>query len=346
MLSADGWVTGAAEVPGGSAPQARCPEGGARCRRQDLHLYLHHPYASTCGLLLDTALQVQTCRCLDTCSRQKCACHLMTSSPPSLATSGKPLGRGQAPSAPRVPAHIGPTHSTSTDGLQHLTGQPNRPPPSVPRWLKNYTVTADLLYYDDLQSVTQTRTGIYACTHSSIHTIKPCATEAPGQRELLFELGGGLLEKCVSHILFPISLCRQDFSLCCFLLEPETTGWALCQVFIFPSVLHPPFSLSLLACICFIAFPSFPHAITVIFPFPPSSFSCTFLLFHWFLPCSWPVSPFSLCLISSVLSNGSLGSFPHTVSFFPESFHPTMCLFSFLSLPLPYSYTWGRGVIL
>uniref|UniRef100_A0A671V334 Interferon-induced GTP-binding protein Mx n=1 Tax=Sparus aurata TaxID=8175 RepID=A0A671V334_SPAAU len=62
-----------------------------------------------------------------------CACHLMTSSPPSLATSGKPLGRGQAPSAPRVPAHIGPTHSTSTDGLQHLTGQPNRPPPSVPR---------------------------------------------------------------------------------------------------------------------------------------------------------------------------------------------------------------------
>uniref|UniRef100_A0A671V015 Interferon-induced GTP-binding protein Mx n=1 Tax=Sparus aurata TaxID=8175 RepID=A0A671V015_SPAAU len=72
--------------------------------------------------------------------------------PSSLATSGKPLGRGQAPSAPRVPAHIGPTHSTSTDGLQHLTGQPNRPPPSVP------------------------------------------------------------------------SLCRQDFSLCCFLLEPETTG--------------------------------------------------------------------------------------------------------------------------
>ncbi|KAM8745078.1 dynamin 3a isoform 4-T5 [Acanthopagrus schlegelii] len=53
--------------------------------------------------------------------------------PSSLATSGKPVVRGQAPSAPRVPAHIGPARSTSTDGLQHLTGQPNRPPPSVPR---------------------------------------------------------------------------------------------------------------------------------------------------------------------------------------------------------------------
>ncbi|XP_073333204.1 dynamin 3a isoform X2 [Pagrus major] len=53
--------------------------------------------------------------------------------PSSLATSGKPVVRGLAPSAPRVPAHIGHTPSTSTDGLQHLTGQPHRPPPSVPR---------------------------------------------------------------------------------------------------------------------------------------------------------------------------------------------------------------------
>uniref|UniRef100_A0A8C6NTC2 Interferon-induced GTP-binding protein Mx n=1 Tax=Nothobranchius furzeri TaxID=105023 RepID=A0A8C6NTC2_NOTFU len=44
------------------------------------------------------------------------------------------------------------------------------------------------------------------------------------------------------------SLGRQDFSSCSFLLKPETTGQALCQVFIFASVFHPllfPFSPSM-----------------------------------------------------------------------------------------------------
>lgn len=81
-----------------------------------------------------------------------------------------------------------------------------------------------------------------------------------------------------------------------------------------------PLSLFLQACICFIAFPSFPHAIAVIFPFPPTSFSCTFLHFSSFTgssPAFGLSLPFSFCLISSVLSNGSLGSFPHTVCLFP-----------------------------
>lgn len=71
------------------------------------------------------------------------------------------------------------------------------------------------------------------------------------------------------------------------------------------------------------------------------------LLFHWFLPCFWRVSPFSLCLISSVLSNGSLGSFPHTVSLFPFL---TLSIQPYVSFPcpisLPYRYTWGMKVLL
>uniref|UniRef100_A0A673C6M7 Interferon-induced GTP-binding protein Mx n=1 Tax=Sphaeramia orbicularis TaxID=375764 RepID=A0A673C6M7_9TELE len=64
------------------------------------------------------------------------------------------------------------------------------------------------------------------------------------------------------------------------------------------------------------------------------------LFFHWFLPCFWPVSPFSLCLISSVLSNGSLGSFPHTVSLFPflTISNQMYATFSYL-LSLPYRST-------
>lgn len=59
MLSTDGWVTRAAEAPGGSASQTHCPEGGAPCYWRDLYLHLHHLFASTSRLLLDTVLQVQ-----------------------------------------------------------------------------------------------------------------------------------------------------------------------------------------------------------------------------------------------------------------------------------------------
>ncbi|CAK6974858.1 dynamin 3a [Scomber scombrus] len=45
----------------------------------------------------------------------------------------KPMTRGHAPPAPRVPAHTGRNASPSTDGFQQLTGQFPRAPSSVPR---------------------------------------------------------------------------------------------------------------------------------------------------------------------------------------------------------------------
>lgn len=186
----------------------------------------------------------------------------------------------------------------------------------------------------------------YVHTHARIQAWRYRGTGSEG---VVIWAGWGSAAKCVSHILFPISLSRQDFSLCSFLLEPETTGWALCQVFIFLSFI-PPFSIFLLACIGFIAFLSFPHARTVVFHSPSLLFFLFIsylLLFHWFLPCFWRVSPFSLCLISSVLSNGSLGSFPHTVSLFPFL---TLSIQPYVSFPcpisLPYRYTWGMKVLL
>ncbi|XP_041792105.1 dynamin 3a [Chelmon rostratus] len=53
--------------------------------------------------------------------------------PTKSASIGKPVVRGHAPSAPRVPAHTRPAASMSADGLRQLAGQPNRAPPSVPR---------------------------------------------------------------------------------------------------------------------------------------------------------------------------------------------------------------------
>lgn len=172
----------------------------------------------------------------------------------------------------------------------------------------------------------------YVHTHARIQTWRYRGTGSEG---VVIWAGWGSAAKCVSHILFPISLSRQDFSLCSFLLEPETTGWALCQVFIFLSFILP-FSIFLLACIGFIAFPSFPHARTVVFHSPPP-----FFLVH-FLP-----SPLSL-VPPLLLACLSLFSLPHflcalqwffrffpTYSLrlsFPASFHPTLCLFS---LPHP-----------
>lgn len=97
----------------------------------------------------------------------------------------------------------------------------------------------------------------------------------------------------------------------------------------------------------FYCLPQFPSCNNRYFSFSPYFFFLyisSLLLFHWFLPCFWPVSPFSLCLISSVLSNGSLGSFPHTVSLFPSLTLSiqTLCLFSLLNCSLPYRYNGRR----
>lgn len=183
-----------------------------------------------------------------------------------------------------------------------------------------------------------------------IHTLayKPGATEAPGQRELLFELGGGLLQNVFLIFSFPsasvdrTSLCAAFYWSQRQQAERSVKFSSFCPSF-------PPFSIFLLACIGFIAFPSFPHARTVVFHSPLLFFLFIsyLLLFHWFLPCFWPVSPFSLCLISSVLSNGSLGSFPHTVSLFPFL---TLSIQPYVSFPcpisLPYRYTWAMKVLL
>lgn len=144
MLGADGWVTGAAATPRGSAPQTCCPERGPCCHRKDLHFHLHHPYASTCGLLLDTALQAQTYArghtevAMVQCMQQTQACHFMSSSPPSLtlptrsATSGKSVVHGHPRSGPD---HTGPTALQSSE-------------------------ESDLLYHH----VTRTCSGIFAYT--------------------------------------------------------------------------------------------------------------------------------------------------------------------------------------
>lgn len=53
--------------------------------------------------------------------------------PQKSVSTSRPVDRGQAPSAPRPPPHIGPTAPPSTGSLQHPSSQPHRPPPSVPR---------------------------------------------------------------------------------------------------------------------------------------------------------------------------------------------------------------------
>lgn len=173
--------------------------------------------------------------------------------------------------------------------------------------------------------------GIYAytCAHMQNQMFPYKGT---GLEKVVIWAGWGSAGKCVSHILLPISISRQDLRM----LSTGARYNRLSALSTFHLSLCPSFPLFLLACICFIAFLSFPHAITIIFPFARTSFSSTFsllLLFHWFLPCFWPVSPFSLCLISSVLSNGSLGSFPHTLSFLAWVFPSSLML-----VWLPYRY--------
>lgn len=121
--------------------------------------------------------------------------------------------------------------------------------------------------------------------------------------------------KCVSHLLFPINLSRQDLCLGCLLLEPETTNPALCQIFI-------PLSSILLFCLSpsmyFIAptSPHSPHVITIIFHLNPLPFFLFISSLSLVPPLLLACLSLSLCLISSVLSNGSLGSFPYITTLF------------------------------
>lgn len=101
-----------------------------------------------------------------------------------------------------------------------------------------------------------------------------------------------------------------------------------------PSRFHPslcpssPLSLFLRACICFITLPTFPHAITVIFPVPLP----LLLLVHFFTSPLSLVPPLLLAHLSFFLS----ASFPLQwfFRFFPtcspplsspDYFHPTLC---------------------
>lgn len=143
MLSSDGWVTRAATAPSWSAPKACCPEGGARCHWRNLHLYLHYPFASTCGFFLDKTIQVQmyTYTYMDSLKQICTTYHLSFSrlllllpSLPKTAASGKPGIRSHAPPVPRVPS-AGP--KSSPNGSRQHTSQQNRTPALVPRWLWN-----------------------------------------------------------------------------------------------------------------------------------------------------------------------------------------------------------------
>ena len=133
--------------------------------------------------------------------------------------------------------------------------------------------------------------------HTRIFTIRLCTAEAQGYRELLFELGGGLLENVFLIFSFP-SASVDRTSLCAAFYWSQRQQAERSVKFSSFSLSSSPLSLFLQACICFIAFPSFPHAIAVIFPFPPTSFSCTFLHFSSFTGSS-PALGLSLLFLSA-----------------------------------------------
>lgn len=152
------------------------------------------------------------------------------------------------------------------------------------------------------------------------------ATEVLGQRALLFELGGGLQQKCVSDILTSIRPGRRAGLLQRLRYYGALSG---CHHSVLCLALFPSSSLARIG-------RHFSHCLMqellffILFSPPPFFHPCSFLHFSSFTGSS-PVFglslPFSLCPISFVLSNGSLGSFPaHTASRF--SFHPSLHLFS------------------
>lgn len=168
------------------------------------------------------------------------------------------------------------------------------------------------------------------CTHTLAY--KPGATEAPGQRELLFELGGGLLQNVFLIFSFP---------------SASVDRTSLCAAFYWSQRQQAERSVKFSSfCPSFPPFPSFSQHALVLLPssvslmqellfFTPPSL--LFFLVH-FLP-----SPLSL-VPPLLLACLSLFSLPHFLCalqwffrFFPtyslplsfrDSFHPTLCLFS------------------
>lgn len=165
--------------------------------------------------------------------------------------------------------------------------------------------------------------GIYAYTCAHMQN-QMFLYKGTGLEKVVIWAGWGSAGKCVSHILLPISLSRQDFS-ACFLLEPDTTGWAPCQLFIFLSVLHspfPPFSSSMHLFYCL---PQFPSCNNHYFPF------CPYLFFFYF----FFTSPLSLVppLLLARLSFFSLPHFLCALQWFFR-FFPSYTLFPCLSLSI------------
>lgn len=172
------------------------------------------------------------------------------------------------------------------------------------------------------RAINQTCSGIHVHTHTG-------TTQGRGRwgGALIFELGGGLLRNVFPIFCFPSTSADRTSVWAAARWSQRQQTQHLAKL----SSFYPPSSSSvfLLACVFIAPFPLTQELFFFFKFFIPSLFSRSFLHFHWFLPCFWPVSPISLCLISSVLSNGSLGSFPYTTSLFLlASVHPNLITLS------------------
>ena len=124
-------------------------------------------------------------------------------------------------------------------------------------------------------------------------TVKHCSTTECGVSCHLRWVG--VCWKCVSHRLVPINLSRQDFSLNSFRLEPETTDWVLCQVFILLAVFtHTHSQTHSLPCVllqvsvCFITFLlSFSLIFFHLFPSPGFGPCLPLFLPHFLCALQW-----------------------------------------------------------
>lgn len=282
MLSADGWVTRAAAAPRGSAPQTHCSEGGAWPYWRDFHLHLHHPSASTGRLLMDTALQVQTIKTTLTHAGQKLCwywCHirfcflLSPTLPKNPVTGIRPVIRGHAPAVPQVHTRSGPTAYPSTNGLQQLTGHPNRAP-SVPRWLDSWNLTCDNMM---TSSLWLKHALVYMSAHAQSNiTLK----RHTGRRNCYLSWVGVYWKMC-----FSCSLSHQPQQTGLLSMKLSTGARdnrlsALSSFHLSPFFI-PPFPF-LPSCILFYCLPEFPSCNNRYFPFSPYFFSCVFLDFSSF----------------------------------------------------------------
>lgn len=238
----------------------------------------------------------------------------------SPVTANRPVFRGHAPPVPQVHTRTGPNADPNTNGLQQPAGHPNRVP-SVPRWLDSWNLTCDIMM---TSSPWLKRALVYMYAHAqSNHALK----RHTGWRNCYLSWVGVYWKMCFSCSL---SHQPQQTGLLSMQLSTVARDNRLSAMSSFHLSLFfiPPFPF-LPSCILFYCLPEFPSCNNRYFP--PIFFLCISWLFHWSLPCFWPVSHFSLCLISSVLSNGSLGSFLHHFSFTALSIQPYA---SFLSLCL------------